>query len=59
MQPVLRQLEMSTPKFQHLKRVEAGQEMREGERGVYIYIMCCVYNIYIYINSVFYWYKHV
>ena len=57
MQPVLRQLEMSTPKFQHLKRVEAGQEMREGERG--IYIMCCVYNIYIYINNVFYWYKHV
>ena len=55
MQPVLRQLEMSTPKFQHLKRVEAGQEMREGERG--IYIMCCVY--YIYINNVFYWYKHV
>ena len=36
MQPVLRQLEMSTPKFQHLKRVEAGQEMREGERGIYI-----------------------
>ena len=48
MQPVLRQLEMSTPKFQHLKRVEAGQEMREGERGIYIYnVLCTIYIIYI------------